>query len=132
MNGFSRFTLALIFITAFAWSVVPTSPASRPVQENQEFAPAAGLTAPEDENSAVALADMRAYVQRHFVVIKERPETYKSVGAWGAYELRSLTFDVAGGSVRVHHATSKADGAVRYTFFQDGHPTHGQRWEPVH
>lgn len=122
-----RFTAVLLALIAFAWTAVPTSPAPQPAP----FAPANRLAAPENENAAVALADMRDFAGRGFVVIKERPETFRTVESWGAYELRWMTFEVVGGEVRVYHATSKADHAIRYTFLQHDHDSHGHGWEQV-
>lgn len=131
MNRTLGILTVLLIAAVFASSGVPASPQHNAAKT--PFSPAAGLAVPHDEAAAVALADMRAYVGRHYTVIKERPESFRTIEAWNSeYDLRWVTFEVAGGAVRVYHATSRADSTVRYTFVHDGHATHGHSWEPVH
>jgi hypothetical protein len=129
-----RFTVALavviIVVIAFASSAVPTSPP--PSTPLSKAAPVftTGLAVPESENAAVALADMRSHAHHHFVVLKERPETFRTVEHYDAYELRWMEFEVAGGVIRVYHATNRDDSALRYTFLHDGRTAH-DGWQPA-
>ena len=129
-----RFTVTLvvlIVVIAVVSSAVPTSPTPSTSVRKVSAIFTTDLAVPESENAAVALADMRSHAHQHFVVLKERPETFWTVEHYGAYALRSIEFEVAGGVIRVYHATNRDDSALRYTFLQDGRTESANGWQPA-
>jgi hypothetical protein len=117
-------------VIAIAASATPSPQSTRPIEKHPS-APAASRAVPADEHSAVALADIRAYAQQHFVVLRERPATFHTFEL-DAYEMRSLELEVVGGVIRIHHATSRDDPTIRYTIVQDGDGSRRHIWVPAH
>ena len=81
----------------------------------------------------VAIADMRHFAQQHFVIIGERPETFRVVEQWSpAHVLRWMEFDTPHEIIRVYHATDKHNPAVRYISLWDRHHERYHAWQLVH
>jgi hypothetical protein len=88
------------------------------------------------EDDQVALADMDAYVARHFGATLHHDSAHGAAADWDLnFELRWADYANSDGThvVRVYHATHKHDSALRYTAAAANHSASSHfEWERAH
>lgn len=91
------------------------------------------LAAPHAQNDHVAIADMHMYARHNLGGLSEHPDSFGAADRWAHdWELRWLDYEVDGRTIRIYHATSKHNEALRYTSLWDGHKVRYHDWERVH
>jgi hypothetical protein len=86
-----------------------------------------------NHNDHVAIADMHTYARHNLGGLHEHPDSFGAADRWAHdWELRWMDYEVGGRTIRIYHATSKHNEALRYTSLWDGHKVRYHDWERVH
>lgn len=86
-----------------------------------------------DEHDAVAITDMHVAALHHFGVVEEEHDAFGTVEGWSPnWELRYIDYGTPEHSIRVYHATSTHNHAVRYVSIIDAASGFYQGWQVIH
>lgn len=83
--------------------------------------------------SHIALDDMHTYAVHRLGVLDEHPHSVGSTDQWSNdWDLTWADYSGIDGHIRIYHATSKHDEALRFTTVWHGHGAQYGPWERVH